>query len=121
MIAEELEEGELADSDNDETSQKPPVSTSPKKKLVSNGKSSQDVELEEGEIVSSDEEQQPVQEKKDETVARKSEQKTNPSNKEKRSIENKENRGDKKKKGDSFINQTSLIISRLQHQMYFCY
>lgn len=94
-----MEEGELADSDSDETSDKPCESKSPKKKPVSNGKPSQDVELEEGEIVSSDEEHDPVEAKKDEIVTRKPEQKINP-NKEKRSVENKENRGDKKKKGD---------------------
>ena len=112
MIAEELEEGELVDSDSDETPHKLPVSKSPKKKLVSNGKSSQDVELEEGEIVSSDEEQEHVDAKKDEKVTRKLEQKSNPSNKEKRSVENKENRGDKKKKGDSFFYSICLIILR---------
>ena len=55
--------------------------------------------MEEGEIISSDEESEPVEVKKEEPAVKKIEQKVNPLNKEKRSFENKENRGDKKKKG----------------------
>lgn len=80
--------------------------STPKKNIRrSNGE-----ELEEGEIVSSDEETQPSP-----VNAKKAEKKSvqpnlsAPNNKEKRGVENKENRVDKKKKGINLI----FLISRL--------
>ena len=110
---EELEEGEITENEHDKPKQevqgrveKP---TTPQKNVRrSNGE-----ELEEGELISSDEETLPPP-----VTTKKTEKKTTQTspnivaqnNKEKRGVENKENRADKKKKGAHYSFSLRIIL-----------
>lgn len=101
-----MEEGEIVENDEGKKKQESPArvekTLTPRKNLCrSTGE-----ELEEGEIVSSDEEAHTPQltvQKTDKKRAQSIPNNATSNNKDKRGVENKENRADKKKKGELFL------------------
>lgn len=100
VIVEELEEGEIIENDHAKTKtevhrQIGKIATPKIKTRRSNGE-----ELEDGELVTSEEETpSPIAKKFDKKTTQSNPNSTITNNKDKRGMENKENRADKKKKG----------------------